>query len=48
MDADRREFASKQKEVLLTEIIGGNTRFGASEIPDEDAELTFDHNCVEK
>jgi hypothetical protein len=48
MDEDWREFASKQKEVPLTEMIEGNTRFRASELPDEDAELAFDHNCVEK
>jgi hypothetical protein len=48
MDEDRREFASKQKEVPVTEMVGGNTRFSASELLDEDAELAFDHNCVEK
>jgi hypothetical protein len=48
MDEDRREFASKQKEVPLTEMVGGNTRFRASKLPDEDTELAFDRNCVEK
>ncbi|MFZ0894799.1 MAG: hypothetical protein WAZ77_09880 [Candidatus Nitrosopolaris sp.] len=46
MDEDRREFASKRKELPLPEMMGGNTRFRASELPDEDAELAFDHNCV--